>query len=248
MRFAIFGDIHANLEAFDAVLADAEKDGFNRNICLGYIVGYNADPKACLDKVRELKCPIVKGNHNDYASTLNSLDNFNPLAESAIRWTRDRLNEEDKTFLRDLPLVKEVESFTIVHATLDGPGEWGYVLNQLDAAASFSKQKAQVCFFGHTHAPRLYIRDGSVIGLPLEQVVIEPQRKYFINVGSVGQPRDGDWRAAYAIFDYDKNRVRLRRGKVEIVAHQTERHRAGQPSPKIYRAAHARRREGVLLS
>src|SRR5438132_2682198 len=167
MRFAIFGDIHANLEAFEAVLADAEAEGCDRNICLGDIVGYNADPKACLDKVRELKCPIVKGNHDDYASTLNSLDNFNPLAESAIRWTRDKLSEADKGFLRDLPLVNDVESFTIVHATLDGPGEWGYVLNQLDAAASFSKQKAQVCFFGHTHAPRLYIRDGSVVGLPL---------------------------------------------------------------------------------
>jgi predicted phosphodiesterase len=227
MRFAIFGDIHANLEAFEAVLADAEKEGCDRNICLGDIVGYNADPKACLDKVRELKCPIVKGNHDDYASTLNSLDNFNPLAESAIRWTRDRLSEEDKTFLRDLPLVNEVESFTIVHATLDGPGEWGYVLNQLDAAASFSKQKAQVCFFGHTHAPRLYIRDGSVVGLPLEQVAIEPQR-------------NGEWRAAYAIFDYDKNRVRLRRVRYDIASTKAKIVNAGLPSKLAERLFHGR--------
>jgi predicted phosphodiesterase len=240
MRFAIFGDIHANLEAFEAVLADAEAEGCDRNICLGDIVGYNADPKACLDKVRALKCPIVKGNHDDYASTLNALDNFNPLAESAIRWTRDKLTEEEKTFLRDLPLVGQVESFTIVHATLDGPGEWGYVLNQLDAAASFSKQKAQVCFFGHTHAPRLYIRDGSVVGLPLEEVVIEPQSKYFINVGSVGQPRDGDWRAAYVIFDFDEKRVRLRRVRYDIASTKSKIVNAGLPSKLAERLFHGR--------
>jgi predicted phosphodiesterase len=240
MRFAIFGDIHANLEAFEAVLADAEEEGCDRNICLGDIVGYNADPKACLDKVRELKCPIVKGSHDDYASTLNSLDNFNPLAESAIRWTRDKLSEADKAFLRDLPLITDVESFTIVHATLDGPGEWGYVLNQLDAAASFSKQKAQVCFFGHTHAPRLYIRDGSVVGLPLEEVVIEPQRKYFINVGSVGQPRDGDWRAAYAIFDFDEKIVRLRRVRYDIASTKLKIVNAGLPAKLAERLFHGR--------
>ena len=127
-----------------------------------------------------------------------------------------------------------------MHATLDGPGEWGYVLNQLDAAASFSKQKAQVCFFGHTHAPRLYIRDGSVVGLPLEQVVIEPQRKYFINVGSVGQPRDGDWRAAYAIFDYDKNRVRLRRVRYDIASTKAKIVHAGLPSKLAERLFHGR--------
>src|ERR1700757_2124743 len=218
MRFAIFGDIHANFEAFEAVLADAKREKCDRFICLGDVVGYNADPQACLAIVRELKCPVVKGNHDEYASSLCSLETFNPLAESAIRWTRDTLIPAEKELLGSLPLTTDVESFTIVHATLDGPGEWGYVLNQLDAAASFSKQKAQVCFFGHTHAPRLYIRDGSVVGLPLEQVVIEPQRKYFINVGSVGQPRDGDWRAAYAIFDYDKNRVRLRRVRYDIAS------------------------------
>src|SRR5258708_3005568 len=118
MRFAIFGDIHANLEAFEAVLADAENEGCDRNICLGDIVGYNADTKACVDKGREWKCQLVKGNNDDYASTLNLLDNFNPLAESAIRWAGDRFSEGDKTFLRVLPLFNGVGFFTFVHATL----------------------------------------------------------------------------------------------------------------------------------
>jgi predicted phosphodiesterase len=114
------------------------------------------------------------------------------------------------------------------------------VLNQLDAAASFSKQKAPVCFFGHTHAPRLYIRDGSVVGLRLDEVIIEPGRKYFINVGSVGQPRDGDWRAAYAIFDFDEKRVRLRRIRYDIVSTKTKIVNAGLPSKLAERLFHGR--------
>jgi diadenosine tetraphosphatase ApaH/serine/threonine PP2A family protein phosphatase len=99
----------------------------------------------------------------------------------------------------------------IVHATLEDPGGWSYVLNQLDAAASFSKQTTELCFFGHTHAPRAYIKDSSVVGLPFEQLVLQPGKKYFVNVGSVGQPRDGDWRAAYVVFDEERRTIRLRR-------------------------------------
>jgi predicted phosphodiesterase len=229
MRFAIFGDIHANLEAFEAVLADAKREKCDRFICLGDVVGYNADPQACLAIVRELDCPVVKGNHDEYASSLCSLETFNPLAESAIRWTRETLTPAEKEFLTSLPLMTEVESFTIVHATLDSPGDWGYVLNQLDAAASFSRQETQVCFFGHTHSPRLFIKDGSVVGFPLTEVKIEPKKQYFINVGSVGQPRDGDWRAAYAIYDLDSKKVTLRRLKYEIEKAQAKIRKAELP-------------------
>jgi predicted phosphodiesterase len=154
MRFAIFGDIHANLEAFEAVLEDARNQGCTHYICLGDIVGYNANPRECLRLVRSLNCPVVKGNHDDYASADFPLGNFNPLAEFAIQWTRDQLTEEEKQWLRELPLIAEVHGFTIVHATLDAPENWFYVLNQLDAAASFVRQSTELCFFGHTHAPR----------------------------------------------------------------------------------------------
>jgi diadenosine tetraphosphatase ApaH/serine/threonine PP2A family protein phosphatase len=131
--------------------------------------------------------------------------------------------------LGSLPLTTDVESFTIVHATLDGPGEWGYVLNQLDAAASFSQQEKQVCFFGHTHSPRLFVKDGSVVGFPLTEVKIEAKKQYFINVGSVGQPRDGDWRAAYAVYDLDSKKVTLRRLKYDIEKAQAKIRNAGLP-------------------
>ena len=162
MRFAIFGDIHANLEALTAVLADAEKHEVTHYVCLGDVVGYNANPRECLEIVRNLDCPVVKGNHDEQASMEDELVGFNPLAEEAINWTRDQLNAEDKQWLRDLKMVRQVRDFTIVHATLDTPHKWGYVFNQLDAAASFNYQHTQLCFYGHTHAPRAYIRDGSV--------------------------------------------------------------------------------------
>ena len=211
MRFAIFGDIHANLEAFEIVLADARVQRCTAYICLGDVVGYNANPRECLELVQSLKCPVVKGNHDDYASSDSSLESFNPLAEAAIQWTRDQLNPSEKGWLGALPLISEIYGFMIVHATLEDPGGWSYVLNQLDAAASFSKQTTELCFFGHTHAPRAYIKDSSVVGLPFEQLVLEQGKKYFVNVGSVGQPRDGDWRAAYVVFDEERRTVRLRR-------------------------------------
>jgi predicted phosphodiesterase len=211
MRIAIFGDIHANLEALEVVLADARDQDCSAFICLGDVVGYNANPRECLEIVQSLKCPVVRGNHDDYASTDGSLESFNPLAEVAIQWTRNQLNRSEKVWLRALPLICELHGFMIVHATLEDPGGWGYVLNQLDAAASFSRQSTQLCFFGHTHTPRAYIKDSSVVGLPFDQLILEPGKKYFVNVGSVGQPRDGDWRAAYAVFDQEKRMIRLRR-------------------------------------
>jgi predicted phosphodiesterase len=229
MRIAIFGDIHANLEAFEVVLADAREQGCVSFICLGDVVGYNANPRECLQKVQSLKCPVVKGNHDDYASSDSSLESFNPLAEIAIQWTRDQLTPSEKAWLGGLPLISKVRGFTIVHASLDDPGGWGYVLNQLDAAASFSKQSTELCFFGHTHTPRAYIKDSSVVGYPFEKIDLDPGKKYFVNVGSVGQPRDGDWRAAYVIFDEDKRTIRLRRLPYDLPKTQGKILAAGLP-------------------
>ena len=229
MRFALFGDIHANLEALQAVLADARANGCTHFVCLGDVVGYNANPHECLDIVRGLECPVVKGNHDEMAASAESLEGFNPLAEQALTWTREHLTEDDKTYLNGLRLVRQVRDFTIVHATLDTPHKWGYVFNQLDASASFSYQHTSVCFFGHTHAPRLYIRDGSVMSLPLDKVKFEMGKRYFVNIGSVGQPRDGDWRAAYVIYHVDKNFIELRRLDYDLRAAQEKILAAGLP-------------------
>jgi predicted phosphodiesterase len=240
MRIAIFGDIHANLEALEVVLADAREQGCTSYICLGDVVGYNANPRECLQIVQSLKCPVVKGNHDDYASSDSSLESFNPLAEVAIQWTRDQLTPAEKTWLGALPLISKLRGFTVVHASLEDPGGWGYVLNQLDAAASFSKQATKLCFFGHTHNPRAYIKDSSVVGLPFEQLVVEPDKRYFVNVGSVGQPRDGDWRAAYVVFDEEKRMIRLRRLRYDLAKTQGKILAAGLPPRLADRLAYGK--------
>jgi predicted phosphodiesterase len=240
MRIAIFGDIHANLEALEVVLADAREQGCASYICLGDVVGYNANPRECLQIVQSLKCPVVKGNHDDYASSDSSLESFNPLAEVAIQWTRDQLTPTEKTWLGALPLISKLRGFTVVHASLEDPGGWGYVLNQLDAAASFSKQTTKLCFFGHTHNPRAYIKDSSVVGLPFEQLVVDPDKRYFVNVGSVGQPRDGDWRAAYVVFDEEKRMIRLRRLRYDLAKTQGKILAAGLPPRLADRLAYGK--------
>ena len=229
MRFAIFGDIHANLEALQAVLADAEAHGVTHFVCLGDVVGYNANPHECVEVVRGLGCPVVKGNHDEQASLTEELGGFNPLAEEAINWTRRHLNEEDKVWLRELKMVRQVRDFTIVHATLDTPEQWGYVFNTLDAAASFTYQHTTVCFFGHTHVAGAFVRDDGVKRVKTDQLMIEEAKKYFINTGSVGQPRDGDWRAAYCIYHVEKNVVEQRRVKYDLATAQEKIIKAGLP-------------------
>jgi len=237
MRFAIFGDIHANLHALEAVLADAKEQGCTHHVCMGDIVGYNAFPKQCLDIVREMDCPVVKGNHDEQASMLGDQDGFNPLAEEAMNWTRDQLTNTDKEWLRTLRLQRQVRDFTIVHATLDTPHKWGYIFNQLDAAASFNYQTTALCFVGHTHTPKAYVRDGSVRTLPLDVLPLQLGKRYLVNVGSVGQPRDGDHRASYVIYDTAKNELTLRRLDYNLEAAQKAILQAGLPAKLAERLA-----------
>ena len=229
MRFAIISDLHANLEATEAVLADAHERECTHFVCLGDVVGYNANPHECVDIVQKLECPVVKGNHDEQASLEESSRDFNALAEMAINWTRAQLPDADKAWLRDLHLSRQVRDFTIVHATLDTPEQWGYVFNTLDASASFACQHTGVCFFGHTHVAGAFVRDDGVKRVKVDQLMIDATKKYFINTGSVGQPRDGDWRAAYCIYDLDKNVVEQRRVKYDVATAQAKIIKAGLP-------------------
>src|SRR3982751_3056794 len=121
MRFAIFSDVHANLEALEAVLEDAEAHAVTSYVCLGDVVGYNANPHECVGRIQAMECPIVKGNHDEQASLTESSRDFNELAEHAIEWTRTNLEAEDKEWLRDLRLERQVCDFTVVPAPLDTP-------------------------------------------------------------------------------------------------------------------------------
>lgn len=230
MRYAVFGDIHANLEALTTVMEDAVSQECSDYVCLGDIVGYNANPVECLEYVQSLNCPVVKGNHDEEATMDRSLDELNPLAEQALLWTREQLNETHKDWLRELKFVRQVRDFTIVHATLDSPSSWAYVSNRFDAMASFSYQFTPLCFYGHTHAPRIYEKDDTVRCLRDTEVNIKRGTKYFINVGSVGQPRDGDWRASYAIYDTEAQTVNIRRLEYDLQTTQRKIKAAGLPT------------------
>ena len=229
MKYAIIADIHSNLEALQTVLEDCKTQKVTHYACLGDVVGYNANPKECLDIIRDMGMPIVKGNHDEYCSSDLDLDGFNAHAAEAVNWTRKQLNEEDRKWLRDFNYLRLVASFTIVHATLDGPKRWGYVFDKLAAAASFTYQNTAVCFFGHTHVPVAFIRDSVVRGGTYSKFKIDHGRKYFINVGSVGQSRDGVAKATYVIYDMDEQSIELRRLDYDMATTQRKILAAGLP-------------------
>jgi predicted phosphodiesterase len=228
-KYAILGDIHGNWEALTAVLEDAHEQGVTHFVCVGDVVGYNADPEQCLGKVRELNFVLVRGNHDHYVSHDESLDDFHPLAANVVDWTRRQLSSEEIEYLRNLRLTRVVGGFTIVHSTMDMPEKWGYVFDTLEAEAHFNYQATSVCFFGHTHVPLAFEKAGRVTSSSYSKVKITIGKKYFINVGSVGQPRDGDWRSAYAIYDTKAREVELRRLSYDIEATQRKIIKAGLP-------------------
>lgn len=230
MRFAILSDLHANLEATEAVLTDARQQDCTHFVCLGDVVGYNANPHECVDLVQELDCPVVKGNHDEQATRSGSSIGFNELAEAAINWTRNHLTEEDKQWLGLLSLTRQVDDFTIVHATLDRPEQWGYIFSPFEAMASFAFQETSVCFFGHTHVAGVFIRDEDGIRrMKISRLPIEKEKRYLINVGSVGQPRDNDWRAAYCIYHIENHLVEQRRVEYDLATAQKKIIQAGLP-------------------
>ena len=234
MKFAIIADIHANWEAFQVVLEDCKKQQVTHYACLGDVVGYNANPKECLDIVRTMNMPCVKGNHDEYCSSTEHLEGFNPAAAEAVNWTRKQLTEDDRQWLRDLKYTRMVTNFTIVHATLDGPQRWGYVFDKLAAAASLTYQNTSVCFFGHTHVPVAFMKDSVVRGGTYSKFKTEPGKKYFVNVGAVGQPRDNNPKAAYVVYDPDEGTIEIRRLDYDIATAQKKILAAGLPERLAY--------------
>lgn len=241
MKYAILGDIHSNLEALQAVLAHARQQNCTHFVSLGDIVGYGPNPKECLDIIRGLNCPVVMGNHDEYCGTTLDLTGFNPMAAEAIKWTREQLTEADRDWLHNLKYTRVVESFTIVHATLDLPEKWAYVFDKLAAAASFSYQRTAVCFNGHTHVPVAFVRTSTGIqGGLYTKIKIEIGKKYFINAGSIGQPRDRNTKSAYATFDLANNLIELHRVEYDFRVTQQKIRDAGLPQSLADRLEHGK--------
>lgn len=237
-KFAILADIHANIDALEAVVEDARFKSVTDFICVGDVVGYNASPNECVDLIRELECFTVRGNHDHYCAYDESLDDFHPMAASVVAWTRRQLIGDRAQWLRDLPLHAFHQGITLVHSTLDMPERWGYVFDSIEAEAHFCYQNTQICFHGHTHVPVIFEKHGpSVERYDPQDIHIGLGRKYFINTGSIGQPRDNDCRASYCIYDTAQREVQFHRVEYDVAAAQSKIRAAGLPERLAQRIA-----------
>jgi diadenosine tetraphosphatase ApaH/serine/threonine PP2A family protein phosphatase len=244
MRYLVLTDIHANLEALDACLADAAARHYEQTLVLGDLVGYGADPNAVITRIQALSpVAIVRGNHDKVACGLEQADGFNSVAKSAARWTYDALTTEHRSWLADLPRgPHEVDDFVeICHGSPFD--EDAYIFDELDAARALKASARPLCLFGHTHCPAIFELSGdgldSAGATPTDAMQIDliAEAKHLINPGSVGQPRDGDPRAAYAIVDDHFRRVEMFRVRYAIDEAQAKVIRAGLPEVLAHRLA-----------
>jgi predicted phosphodiesterase len=236
-KYAVLGDIHGNWEALCAVLDDAQRCGVTDYVSVGDIVGYNANPRECLQRIRELNAICVRGNHDHYCSHDECVRDFHPLAANVVDWTRHQMTADELAYLRDLKMTRVVGGFTLVHSTLDMPDKWGYVFDELEAESNFNYQSTTVCFYGHTHHPVYFEKAGHVRRSNGPRIGIALGKKYFINVGSVGQPRDGDARAAYVTYDIRSKDVELHRVAYDLATTQKKILAAGLPERLAQRLA-----------
>jgi diadenosine tetraphosphatase ApaH/serine/threonine PP2A family protein phosphatase len=230
VRYAILSDIHGNLEALHAVLDDCS-GRVDAVLCLGDTVGYGADPLACVELIAERAQAIVGGNHEHAVGGLLGLGWFNRHARVAAEWTRERLDEDHRAYLRALPLLTEVADATLVHASPAQPEEWDYLVTAEDGFAAFPHFATRWCFVGHSHVPGAWSLGSTGPehhpGGGLLQS--ERGRRYIVNVGSVGQPRDHDPRAAYAVWDAEAGRTQIHRVTYDVGTARRKIVEAGLP-------------------
>jgi predicted phosphodiesterase len=215
LRYAIISDIHANLEAFLSVLGEIDVSDVDRVICLGDIVGYGADPNECLEIIKSRNIRSLIGNHDKAACGLTEPAGFNPAAMEAALWTRGKLTEGNKYYLRSLPEEDAIDGFMIVHGAPSDPDK--YILSAHDAAPEFPLlENRSLCFFGHTHVSVVYSLSDGRVNVSRDRVCkIRDGVSYLVNPGSVGQPRDRDPRASFVIYD-DRGEAEFRRVEYPI--------------------------------
>ena len=236
MRYLVLTDIHGNLEALDACLADAAERGYDRTLVLGDLVGYGADPNMVVERVQGLDpAAIVRGNHDKVACGLEQAEGFNAVAKSAARWTLETLTVEHRAWLAALPKGPHAVD-DLVEICHGSPfDEDAYIFDELDAARALKESARPLCLFGHTHFPAVFAL--SPEGLDLARpagsdhirVMLPEGSKHLLNPGSVGQPRDGDPRAAYAIVDGEAQCVELFRVEYAVDEAQAKIVKAGLP-------------------
>lgn len=220
MRIAVVSDLHANIQAWKSTLFDIRSQRVDQIVCLGDIVGYGPNPAEVLQSVHSEVELLVLGNHDAVVAEKIGDDLFNDKAQAIIRWTRTRLNRQAVKFLASLPLSLDTGEFRCAHGDLSDPGAYHYVIEPGDAIASWETVNHQLLFVGHTHKPGIFLMGPSETphGIEPRDFRLEPHKRYLINAGSVGHPRDGDARACYCILDTQKESLYWRRIPYDIDA------------------------------
>lgn len=247
MRYGIISDIHGNLEALEAALAALEALDVDTYVCLGDLVGYGADPNECTARIERLTGLVVVGNHDHAAVGLTDISFFNPYARQAVLWTAAQLTGDHAAYLRGLPFVlrggrdKGIpdKDVLFVHATPDRPEHWRYLLTESEARRQLGGLETSLCFIGHTHRAAIFLRSPQgELRVTDDAVIVGRQNRAIVNVGSVGQPRDLDPRAAFAIWDSASGRTAIHRAAYDIQKAQHKIREAGLPEVLAQRLAY----------
>ncbi len=262
-KYAILSDIHSNYEALSAVLEKCRQEDVNYYVCLGDIVGYNAEPQRCLHEIYNLNCvALVRGNHDEYTANGNiGVSGFNAHAKHAVEWTRSQLSDEERNWLGSTPFRATLPecNATLVHATLDSPENWGYIFDSHHAADNFNYQFTSLCFCGHSHVPVAFCKRPVATSLEeieawnynpeieednydytlADELMVEVKvgYKYLFNIGSIGQPRNRDPRSSFAIYDSVSRLVTRYRVPYNIALAQQKIVDAGLPERLALRLA-----------
>ncbi len=240
MRYLVLSDIHSNLPALEAVLAEVDLAHIDEVLCLGDLVGYGPHPNECIARLRELPLHCVAGNHDWAAIGKMDTAEFNSAAREACQWTAKELTAENRAYLQSLPETFVQDNYTLVHGSLRAP-IWEYVTHPLVAQRSFELLNTQLCFHGHTHVPVIFREEGThpqAYILPPGQRITLDANRYMINTGSVGQPRDGDPRASCLLFDSREATLEYRRVDYPIEETQKSMKVKGLPESLITRLSY----------
>ncbi|HVM33423.1 MAG TPA: metallophosphoesterase family protein [bacterium] len=232
MRYGLFSDVHSNLEAMTVVAGALRKEGVQERLCLGDLVGYYASPQQTLDLIQSMDCwKVVLGNHDAACLGKTPLARFNEPAARAILWTREKLLPRHYAFLSSLRLREEIGDMDLVHASPHEMEEWHYLTQPEDLERNFRHFPGKICFFGHVHKPFIAEREpgGAIRVIPDADYALKPHCRYLVNVGSVGQPRDGDRRTAFVVYDSTAGAISIRRLEYDFERTMQKAKDAGLP-------------------
>lgn len=239
MRYGFFSDVHANEEALKAVLKDFQTQKLDKIFFLGDAVGYGASPNECLEIIKDVSSKMLMGNHDYACLGLLETEYFNQYAKVSIEWSRKVLSRKSIQVLSDFLMTYKFGDFYLVHSSPKEPDQWHYILDLEQAEENFSYFSKKICLYGHSHRPALIRKQNGThcVLINDNQVQVEDSYKYMINIGSVGQPRDGDWRACYLIYDSTEKMAELRRIPYDLKKAQRKMKKVNLPHYLLERLA-----------